>query len=30
LARRAADPNRKQISNSGYVGAMPTLDFLTL
>jgi len=30
LARRAADPNGKQISNSRYVGPMPTLDFLTL
>jgi len=30
LARRAADPNGKQISNSRYIGTMPTLDFLTL
>jgi hypothetical protein len=30
LARRAADPNGKQISNSRYIGTMPTLDLLTL
>jgi hypothetical protein len=29
LARRAADPNGKQISNSRYIGTMPTLDSLT-
>jgi hypothetical protein len=28
--RRAADPNSKQISNSRYVGPMPTLDFPAL
>jgi hypothetical protein len=28
LARRAADPNGKQISNSRYIGTMPTLDFI--
>jgi hypothetical protein len=30
LARRATYPNGKQISNSRYIGTMPTLDFLTL
>jgi hypothetical protein len=29
LYRVMSDPNGKQISNSRYVGTMPTLDFLT-